>query len=206
MNSQSLEREWRLQSHCLLMLQVCTEGKIPFVLLAVIRHRNASPPADYIFNQLQPQVKKALSTASQDTSRDDSPLQSAFVRLCASFKKLSAYAESIFAYTETVAALLDLKTMQLHTVSFGEGSMAPYVVRSDGLEIEPEQRRSHYCDNHTVADCTYEGFSGQSFVLIGSSGLWCALSASELVQLSWQACSLWGLVTSECCSVIVHAH
>lgn len=156
------------------LLQVSTEGKRPFVLLAVIRHRSASAPADYVYGQLPAQVKKALSAAPQESPGSKSPLHSSFLRVCEAFKKLSAYAESIFAYTETVAALLDLKTMALHTVSFGDGALAPYVARSDGAEVAPDRTVSHYCDNHTVTDSSYEAVSGQHYILLGSPGLWYA--------------------------------
>eukprot|EP00892_Ulva_mutabilis_P008512 jgi/Ulvmu1/6032/UM027_0008.1 len=162
--------------HLFLCLQAHLEGKRPFVLVAVIRYRSASPPADYMHSQLPQQVKKSLSGSSSDASAIQSPLYGSFLRLCAAFKKLSAYAESIFAYTETVAALLDLKTMRLHTVAFGEGVIPAYVMASDGLELEPVQDQRHYVDHHIVKSRSYQGFAGQYHVLLGSSGLWCVSS------------------------------
>lgn len=162
-------------------LQANVDGKRPFVLVAVIRYRSASPPADYIHSQLPQQVKKALSESNQYASTKCSPLYTSLLRVCAAFKKLSAYAESIFAHTETVAALLDLKAMRLHTTAFGDGNLPPYVVASDGVGIQPVLSQRHYTDNHTVTEATYQGFSGQHHVLMGSSGLWCAFFA--LIQI-----------------------
>jgi hypothetical protein len=155
-------------------MQVVTESRRPYVLLGVIKERSDRRIAEYFVDNLVPQVAKALKGAQTALSDSESPLYTALLKICGTYKQASAYAESIFAYTETAVVLLDVRSGHLHAVHFGNGSQAPVILDSKGDICEPARRRRFHADNTYIQDDTYTILQGLHRVVLGSTGLWCA--------------------------------
>jgi hypothetical protein len=142
-----------------------------YILLAVVKERTDRQVVEYLCQKLPVEISKAFQCRRSLTT-SHSPLYNALLKICSSYKAVSAYSESIFAYTETTAVLIDVKAGTLARVHYGSKALAALVLDPLGQPCQPTSSQKHYMDNTFIHEDRFSNIQGQHSVVIGSPGLW----------------------------------
>ena len=175
-------------------VQVFTEGRETYALVAVVRANRMAQPAEHIVANMVPAVRRAIKQRKPERfnspRKQHSELRTALASLSASFSKASLSPETLLPQTSMAVALLRPAAHTVYTLHYGAGACAPLVTGRDGAVTKPSSRAAHFESNTGVHEATYSDL-GDAMLVLGSAGLWCALPAGRLIYLpvSLHGCS-----------------
>jgi hypothetical protein len=165
-------------------VQVFTEGKDTWVLVAVLKAASTLHGAEYISSNLLSAVRKAMrhnssrfgsSGDSFQVSEGTSPLRTAVQTLDSNYACTSPVAGSLLHQASLSAALIQSSSQSASTLWLGRSSQAPVLFGGIGDQILPAKRAVRYLRHTNFYEAYYTGLSGTVSLILGSPGLWCVL-------------------------------
>jgi hypothetical protein len=163
-------------------MQVFTENRDTWVLVALPQATRTPHGAEYIFSNLLSAVRKAMRQhkSNRPGSHGDllqipeisSPLTRAVEGLCTSFAHASPSSESLLPQASLSAAVIHPSSQSAHSLWFGMGSQAPIFYESRGDRIAPATHSVRFSSHTNLHEAYHKGLSGTLSLVLGSRGLW----------------------------------